>query len=113
MTALATKVAAGNTIPYTPSGSDVAAGDVVVQGELCGIATEPIPDGIKGALHIEGVFYVKKDEATAFSAGDVCYWDAADSEAQDTADTGTNKQLGKATLDAASDDTHMYVKLTP
>ena len=113
MTALATRVAEGNSIPYTPSGSDVAAGDVVVQGELCGIATEPIPDGIKGVLQVEGIFYVKKNETQAFAAGAVCYWDVADDEAQNTADTGTNKQLGKVTQAALAADTHMYVKLTP
>jgi len=52
---MATFVHDGNTIDYTPA-TDVAAGDVVVQGELIGVAKVPIPADKLGALAVTGVF---------------------------------------------------------
>ena len=45
----------GNSIDYTPS-ADVAAGDVVVQGESVGIAKTAIAANLIGAIAVTGVF---------------------------------------------------------
>ena len=60
----------GRTIDYTPS-AFTAAGSVVVQGDLIGIANLDIPAGVLGALAVEGVFDVPKATGvgTAISAG--------------------------------------------
>jgi predicted RecA/RadA family phage recombinase len=54
----------GCSIDYTPA-ADVAAGDVVVQGNLVGVARQPIKANQPGALAVEGVF----DFAKATGAG--------------------------------------------
>lgn len=110
--AVATRISDGCSISHTPTAA-VSAGGVVVQEDLIGIATEAIPADTLGALQIEGIFKIKKDESTAVAVGDIVYWDVADQEVQDTSDTGTNKQIGKVVEAAASDATHCLVKLIP
>jgi len=108
----ATFVAKGDRIPHTPS-SALTAGDVVVQVDLIGIATEDIAANALGSLAVEGIFELPKQAATAMPLGTIVYWDDADDEVQTTADTGTNKQLGKVTEAALAADTTVRVKLTP
>ena len=69
----ATFVQEGTSVDYTPS-SDVAAGQVVVQNSLIGIAKVPIPAHTLGALATAGVFDVVK-ETGALNAGAALYWD--------------------------------------
>ena len=64
----------GDAVDYTP-GADVAAGAVVVQGTLVGVAKQPIASGKLGALSVRGLFDVAK-AAVAFTAGVAVYWDA-------------------------------------
>ena len=52
----ATYVSEGNSIPYTPSGSSLVAGQVVDLGTFVGVAITDIADGQTGALAIEGIF---------------------------------------------------------
>ena len=104
----------GNSIDYTPS-VDVAAGDVVIQGDLVGVAKLDIKAGTLGALAVTGVFDFPKAEGsgTAISAGATVYWDVADAEAKEDSESGANKLLGKAVKDAADDDATVRVLLTP
>ena len=94
----------GNSIDHTPS-TDVAAGAVIVQGDLIGIAKVPIPAGTSGALAVTGVFDVPKATGvgSALGSGVKVYWDAGNSVATTDDNAGANKYLGK-TVDAASDD---------
>jgi predicted RecA/RadA family phage recombinase len=62
--AYATFSGEGRAIDYTPT-TDVATGDVVVQGDLVGVARAPIPANTTGALVIASVF----DFAKATGAG--------------------------------------------
>ena len=103
----------GHEIEYTPSGSSVAAGEVLVLGELVCIAKTDIADGEEGALTIEGVADVVKTGGggITFAQGAVVYWDATGNVATSTA--GANKIMGKAVAAAADDDTSVRVKLTP
>lgn len=66
----------GSSIDYTPTpGSGVSAGDVVINGELVGVAKRDIPANIAGSLATEGVFeIVKANEALSF--GEDVFWDA-------------------------------------
>lgn len=66
----------GKYVAHTPE-SDVAAGDVVVQGDLVGIAPVPIPAGRSGQIAIRGVVRVPKQPGLAIVLGTRVYWDVA------------------------------------
>jgi len=108
-------VSSGECIDYTPS-SAVAAGDVVVQGDLVGIATRPIAAGTTGALAVSGIFDIVKASGTVFTAGQKVYWHAADKVAVTTdgggTGGGTNKLIGKAVAAAGSGLTTVRVRLS-
>ncbi|MCE5280331.1 MAG: DUF2190 family protein [Planctomycetaceae bacterium] len=84
--ARATFVQDGNSVDYTP-GSAVAAGDVIVQGTLVGIARTPIAASILGSLAVRGIFDVVK-AAVEIAAGAAVYWDADGDPVGGTAGTG-------------------------
>lgn len=73
-------------IDYTP-GSDIAAGDVVDQNGIIGIAVRPIASGKLGALCTEGLYTVAKDNSDV-AVGDKLYWDADGNPYGGTAGTG-------------------------
>jgi predicted RecA/RadA family phage recombinase len=94
----------------------VAAGQVVVQNSLVGVANKPIAANTLGALAIEGVFDVVKVTG-AVNAGAAVYWDAAGNPVGGSAGTGAatttaggNTFMGKAALAALSDDTTVRVR---
>ncbi len=97
-------------VDITPT-ADVLVGDVIVQGDLIGIATRPIPANTLGALCVEGLFDVPKTAGagTGMAAGTKVYWDATNIVATPTA--GANKFLGKTTLATADIDTTVRVRL--
>jgi predicted RecA/RadA family phage recombinase len=64
----------GHAIDYTP-GSNVAAGQVVVQGDFVGVARTRIAANPPGARAVGGVYDVVK-AAVAFAAGVAVFWDA-------------------------------------
>jgi len=100
----------GDAVDYTPT-ADVAAGAVVVQGELVGVARTPIAANKLGSLAVKGVFDFPKATGggTAISAGANCYWDATNQQATTTA-TG-NKLLGKCVRAAADADTTVRIRM--
>ena len=99
---LARFVQRGESIDYRPD-TPVAAGDVIVQDNLIGIARLDIAAGTLGSLAVVGVFDVVKDNS-AVIAGNAVYWNA-DAKKATTAKTG-NQYLGKAIQDAdASSET--------
>lgn len=100
----------GRAIDYTPA-ADVASGDVVVQGDLVGVAKKDIKANELGALATEGVFDFPKDGATAIAAGVDVYWDAAAKQATEDPAGGANKHVGKTVAAAAATDTTVRVKL--
>ncbi len=97
----------GKTIPFTPSGSDVTAGDVILVGEKVCVAKHDIADGVLGTLSTEGVFDFPKTAATVYGQGDKVFWDVADDEATEDDDTGTNRPIGYIHEAALSADTHV------
>ncbi len=108
--AQATFVHDGEAIDYTP-GTAVAAGDVVVIGELVGVAKSPIAANALGALAVRGVFDFAKATGggTAISVGANCYWDDTNNVATTTA-TG-NKLIGKCVKAAADADATVRVRM--
>jgi predicted RecA/RadA family phage recombinase len=103
----------GNAVDYTPS-SDVAAGDVVVQGDLIGITRTPIAANAPGSLAVTGVFDLPKatGASTAIAAGTKVFWDAAEKHAKADDESGANKFLGKSVLTAADGDATVRVRLS-
>jgi predicted RecA/RadA family phage recombinase len=100
----------GDYVDYTP-GADVVTGQVVVQNDLIGVATRPIPANTLGALAVEGVFDVPKSTAggSAIGAGVTVYWNAGAQQA--TATAGGNKLLGKTTKATVDADATVRVRL--
>lgn len=101
----------GNSIDHTPSGN-LAAGAVVVQGDLVGVAKLAIPASTLGALAVTGVFDFPKatGTGTALGAGVTAYWDATAQQASTTSSGG--KLLGKTTRAAADADTTVRIRLS-
>jgi predicted RecA/RadA family phage recombinase len=98
----------GHSIDYTPE-ADVAAGDVVIIGDLAGIAKLDIKAGTLGALALVGVFDIPKvtGDSTAIAAGTIVFWNATDKVVTTTA--GDNKYLGKTIIASTDDDAHARV----
>lgn len=100
----------GESIDYTPS-SAVAAGDVIVIGDIVAIAKLDIAAGTLGSLAVVGAFDVVKatTEGSALAAGSKIYWDAANQVATATA-TG-NIYMGESIVAAVDADTTVRVRL--
>jgi len=97
----------GASVDYTP-GSAVDAGDVVVQGDLVGVAKLDIAANTLGALCISGVFDVLKSTAV-FTAGQAVYWDATSELA--SPDGSVGKLMGIAVEAAATGVSTVRVRL--
>jgi predicted RecA/RadA family phage recombinase len=103
----------GDAVDYTP-GANVSAGDVVVQGELVGVAKLDIKTGKLGALAVTGLFDFPKatGAGTAIAAGTRVYWDVAEQVAKADSEAGANKGLGKTVKAAADADALVRVRLS-
>jgi predicted RecA/RadA family phage recombinase len=99
----------GAAIDYTP-GADVAAGDVIVQGDLVGVARFDIKSGVLGTLAVTGVFDFAKATNVAFTVGTILYWDDANNLV--TATATDNKQIGKVVRAAATTDPTIRVRVS-
>jgi len=101
----------GGSIDYTPVAA-VSAGDVVVQGDLVGVAKLDIAAGKLGALAVTGVFDFPKatTSASAITAGAKLYWDASGEVVTTTADS--NKTVGYAIAAAGATSATVDVKLS-
>jgi predicted RecA/RadA family phage recombinase len=103
----------GFTIDYTP-GAAVAAGAVVVQTDLVGVAKVDIPANTPGALSVTGVFDFPKATGvgTAIAVGASVYWDVAEQVAKTNAEAGANKLIGKTVAAAGDNDATVRVRLS-
>jgi len=109
----ATFVQNGHSIDYIPD-ADVATGDVVVQGDLVGVARTEIKANTLGALAVDGIFDFPKatGEGTAITAGAKLYWDVADGVAKADDETGANKLIGKCVKAAGDDDETVRIRMS-
>jgi predicted RecA/RadA family phage recombinase len=104
----------GSTIDYTPS-SAVTAGDVVIVGDIVGVASGDIAANAKGSLDVEGVFDLPKTSAV-FAVGDNVYWSATGTPVTGTAGSGaasleTGKFAGVAVEAAITGASYVLTKL--
>jgi predicted RecA/RadA family phage recombinase len=102
----------GRVIDYTPTAA-VSAGDVVIQGDLVGVAKEPIAANATGSLAVSGIFDFQKSYLTIYAAGAKVYWDAANKLAVATDASGVNKYLGKVANGLTVPNTTVRVLLIP
>ena len=97
----------GEAVDYRPT-ENVAAGDVIVQGSLVGVARLDIEAGTLGSLAVVGVF----DAPKAFgeiAVGTPLYWDAENRQASVT--QSGKQYLGKSVAFAADNDEVVRVLL--
>jgi len=106
---VATFIHNGDAIDHTPT-TDVASGAVVVQGDLIGIAKQPIAANALGALAVTGVFDVPKPTDETIEPGDTVYWDQTNQRATGTA--AGNKLMGKCVRNASEADPIVRVRLS-
>lgn len=78
----------GSVITYSNTGSAISSGDVVVVGEIIGVALEDIAATTgTGAVQIEGVFTLAKVSAAVIAQGEEVIWDSSASAFDDNAAT--------------------------
>ncbi len=94
----------GESIDYRPA-TAVAAGEIVVQGKLVGIARLDIPAGTLGSLAVTGVFKVTKGTSTTFDAGAEVFCDGG------VAVASGDVKLGLAVADASAGEEYVLVLL--
>lgn len=97
----------GEAVDYRPAEA-VAAGDVIVQGSLVGVARLDIEAGTLGSLAVVGIF----DAPKAFGeieVGTPLYWDAENKQASVT--QSGKQYLGKSVAFAADNDEVVRVLL--
>lgn len=101
----------GESIDYTP-GADVVVGQVVVQGDLVGVAEHAIPANTLGSLSVWGVYDFPKATTvgSAIAAGTIVYWDSVNGVA--TATAAGNKKIGTTVLAAADADSKVRVRMS-
>lgn len=90
-------------------------GDVVVVGNATIIANAELAANQRGGYLIDGaIIQVPKPTGggSAMAVGTRVYWDVADGNAQNTADSGTNKHLGIVAAANTDSDTTMLVLKT-
>ena len=92
----------------------MAAGDVIVLGEMVAVAKLDIKAGTRGALHVSGVFDFPKatGSTNVFVAGTTLYWNALGKVATGNDSGGNNKLIGKAVAAADSAATVVRIRLS-
>lgn len=93
------------------TGSDIIAGQAVVNGGLFGFAAATIQAGATGWIETFGVWKVECANTETASLGDIAYWDATNGKA--TATASTNIPIGRFVKAITSGDTTCDVVLIP
>lgn len=91
-----------------PAPAAISSGDVVIVGEIIGVAAAGAAIGESVDVVTEGVFELSK-AAEAFAVGAAIYWDSASKLATSTATDNT--KIGVAIEAAAAGDATACVKL--
>ncbi|HPD28571.1 MAG TPA: DUF2190 family protein [Phycisphaerae bacterium] len=106
----ATYIHEGNAIDFVP-GTQVNAGDVVVVGDLVGVARVEIKANQRGSLAVTGVFEFPKASGEVIGAGQQLYWDHVAKRVATSSDYGGYKRLGHAVAYAGSGEVKVQVRL--
>nr|DAQ58204.1 MAG TPA: protein of unknown function DUF2190 [Caudoviricetes sp.] len=96
----------GKAVDYRPTAA-VAAGDVVVEGTLIGVAPLDIAANELGAIACSGVYDIAKGNK-AFAVGAVAYWDAA---LKQVVDVTSKPRLGVVVRSAEANEPTVRVLL--
>lgn len=111
-----TYVQPGKVISWTNGGSAVSSGDVVVIGQIIGVALVDIANGDSGSVAIDGVYTVPKVSGAVIAQGEAMSWDASAVAFDDNAAspaTGDVTGPPAVAMEAAGNGvTSMAVKLT-
>ena len=91
------------------AGSDIAAGDVVIAGNLHGVAPSDIQTGHVGIIEREGEYEIAYDGAANATQGAAAYWNATTGKVTTT--SSNNTAIGYFALAAAAGDTVCRVVL--
>lgn len=88
-------------------------GDLVIVGQLFGVAQSSANSGANVALRCGGVHTLRKlnGASTSFAAGANVYWDATNANC--TVSATSNTRIGVATVAAANADVSITVRLNP
>lgn len=105
----------GHVIQYSPAAA-LSSGDVVVIGNILGVALVDIAVGAAGSVQIDGVFNVPKVSAAVIKAGEDLTWDVSASAFDDNAAIPTTGDVTGAPAiafaDAGASETVLPVKFT-
>lgn len=94
---------------YTNAGETaIKSGDVVIVGDIVGVAIRAIAPGETGAVSVEGIYELDKDDA-AITLGAEVYINTTSGKASATSTGG--KKAGYAVAAAAAADTSVQVML--
>lgn len=111
---MATKVACGEMVDFTPTTGDVAAGDVVLRGESVQVALTPIGNNALGALAVEGVFDFNKSNLNMpIGDGNMAYWDGTNGTVTSVSNATPFKKIGPAIGAVGANDTVARILLRP
>lgn len=107
----------GDVIDYT-AGSAISSGDLIVMGNIVGVALADIANGAVGPVAIEGVFVVPKVSAAVFAVGEKLILDVsatpdAFDDSSATPATGDITGAAVAVVAGSNGETTCTVKLTP
>lgn len=87
----ATYVYKPERIDYTnETGTVISRGDIVINGNMTGVALNDMGAGETGVILLEGVFEVQATPADEFAVGDVVYWNSTTKLATKTKGESTN-----------------------
>jgi predicted RecA/RadA family phage recombinase len=94
-----------------PAPAAIVSGEVIVIGELHGVAAGDAESGADFDLVTEGVYALDKVSTDVFAIGDYVFYDAAEKLVTSDDDTGANALIGIAVTVAANPSGTVNVKL--
>lgn len=107
----ATNIRKAGGFDYTPSGADIAAGEVVVDGERVGVAIHSIADGEPGFVSQNIVCTLPKATGggTDFTNGTPLFWNNSSNVLSES--SGDGKLIGYANQAATTTDATAQVEI--
>ena len=98
----------GEVLNYTAANKPIASGDVVIIGNIAGIAKTDIAVGETGAVHINGVYSLAKSNE-AITQGVKVYWSSKNNNV--TITKLDNIPIGVAANNTISSESRVHVLL--
>lgn len=99
----------GDVWDHTGAGNPIQSGDVVLMGDVVGVALTDIAVGATGSVAVNGVFEIAKLSTDTPAQGAPLYWDAGNARLTTTA--ATHKLAGYAARGAGNGATTVLCRL--